>query len=670
MKYSFPDFFKGSTPRGISIAVVAILCIMVVSAGLRYIQLERWRDHREHYFVDKMPQTTTLDSYKWLRYADEYKKGEYYPSDKDELMFYPDDKAKHKDIPMLSWLIAKLSIFSDGNIYRTAIYLTPFLASLFVIPLGLYFYFIGILPAGIAGGIAGSLSIVYLVRTAIGRVDTDALNLFFPLLSSLFILLASEQKNNTKTYVHSALAGLSMWLFYWWYEHPGISLAYLAILIFSLLISKKGLKVLAISVMLFIIFANPWQFKEGLVHLLGFINVYLKPTGVISAGFPDIYATISEVRRSSFNEVLSFLTPFKLLSATGLILFVICGIFNFRKLVPLAPVFALGLLVFISSNRFAMFLAPFVGAGLGYGLYLLSQFFITESEKSFKIKQGAFVVVTAVFMLSSYNSSFDYNPVPSIEVGVYKQIKELKKVTPKDSVIYSWWDYGLAYEFAGFKTFHDGMTQRSPKTYFIAKSFTSPDQHDLYNTVAFLADKGKKGVDALINEGLSPYQIIEQVENNDLPVTKNKYIILYTRDMLLKLGSISQISTWDFNTENFDPFFLRQMRCTTKEGNTLICGQDSINLATGLLNNVYPIKSHTVTIDGKIFNSREFAYQNGFHFIESRWDSGYTDFLIMDDRAYRSNMVQMFVIGNADSELFTEVFNSIPYARAFLVNVR
>jgi dolichyl-diphosphooligosaccharide--protein glycosyltransferase len=193
-----PDIFRGYKKASLSVLLVSVIAVFLISAGLRYIELERWRDAKELYFVDKMPQTTTLDAYKWLRYAQEYKDGIYYPVDKDPLMFYPDAKSKHEQIPMLSWLIAKLSVFSKGNIYRTAVYLMPVLASLFIIPLGLYFYFTGIIPAGIAGGISGSLGIVYLVRTAMGRVDTDAMNLFFPFLTSLFVLLAVNNIDKVK----------------------------------------------------------------------------------------------------------------------------------------------------------------------------------------------------------------------------------------------------------------------------------------------------------------------------------------------------------------------------------------------------------------------------------------------------------------------------------------
>ncbi|GAB1536408.1 undecaprenyl-diphosphooligosaccharide--protein glycotransferase [Geovibrio sp. ADMFC3] len=664
------SFFKGGAAKGLTTALTAVVLVFIMSAGLRYIQLERWREHKEYYFVDKMPQMTTLDSYKWLRYADEYKKGEYYPSDNDPLMFYPDERSKHKTIPMISWLIAKLSVFSDGNIYRTAVYLLPFLASLFVIPLGLYFYFTGMIPAGIAGGIAGSIGIVYLVRTAIGRVDTDAMNLFFPFLTSLFMLLASEAKDSKRLYIHSVLAGLSMWLFYWWYEHPGITVAYLGVFVLVLLLSKAGIKKTAVSVALFALFANPIQLFYGFHHIFDFFAVYITPSGSIAAGFPDVYATITEARRTEISRVLVSLTPFKALSVSGLVLFAVCGLFNFRRMLPLAPVFVLGLMVFKSSNRFGMFLTPFVGIGLGYGIYLLFKAFEDRVKLREQIKYAVSTAVAAAFMLIVYNSSFDFNPSPSIEVGIYKQIRELKKAAPQDAVIYSWWDYGLAYEYAGFTTFHDGMTQRTPKTYYVAKSLSSSSQEELYNTIAFLATEGRTGIDRILSEDKTPQDISAMAAENEIPVQGGRYVVLFTRDMLYKMGAISQLGTWDFETGKSVPFTIINMRCTQKEGDVVICGKDRINLATGIVNSSLPLLSHTVTVNGKLFNSREFPYANGVHLIESRWESGSTDFMILDEKAFRSNMVQMFVIGNADSSRFTEIFNSVPFMRAFVVNGR
>lgn len=672
MKINIPAYLKGFSRTAISVTAIALAVVFLVSAGLRYIQLERWREHRESYFVDRSPQMTTLDAYKWLRYADEYKAGNYYPSDKDPLMFYPDDKAKHETVPMLSWLIAKLSVFSDGNTYRTAVYLMPFLASLFIIPLGLYFYFTGMLPAGLAGGVAGSLGIVYLVRTSVGRVDTDAMNLFFPFLCSLFILLVIKNKDKTyKPLVYSAFAGLSMLLFHWWYEHPGITLAYLGVFALCLAFSRVGLKTAAASFALFVLFANPVYVADGLGHILNFIKVYVTPTGTISAGFPDIYETITEARQADIGRVLATLTPFSFVSVIGLVLFVICGLFNFRRILPLAPVFILGLLVFKSSNRFGMFLAPFVGIGLGYGVYLLWAMLMAKLPVRETFRDGVLAVFTIGFTMLLYMSSFSFNPSPSIAVGVYKQMSELQKALPAGTVLYSWWDYGLAYEYKGFTTFHDGMTQRTPKTYFVAKSLVTDNQTELYNTVAFLGDEGNRGINRMLADGRAPVEVAAAAQENGISVPDGKYAVVFTGDMLYKLGAISYIGTWGFEEgASGSSYRLQALNCTHKDGETLICGRDTVNLNSGLMNGYSPLKSHTVVVNGKLFNSREFPHKDGFHLVESRSEQGFTDFMIMDDDAFDSNLVQMFVIGNVDTSMYTEIHNAVPYMRAFRVNGR
>jgi undecaprenyl-diphosphooligosaccharide--protein glycosyltransferase len=669
MKFNIPAYLKGFSRTAISVTAISLAVVFLVSAGLRYIQLERWREHRESYFVDRMPQMTTLDAYKWLRYADEYKAGEYYPAEKDPLMFYPDNKAKHEQVPMLSWLIAKFSVFSDGNTYRTAVYLMPTLASLFIIPLVLYFFHLGMLPAGLAGGVAGSLGIIYLVRTSIGRVDTDAMNLFFPFLCSLFILLVI--KNKEKPYrplVYSAMAGLSMLLFHWWYEHPGITLAYVGVFVLCLALSRVQLKTAIISFVLFIIFANPLYVQEGLGHMLNFVKVYVTPTGTISAGFPDIYETITEARQADIGRVLESLTPFSILTILGLVLFVFCGIFNFRRILPLAPVFVLGLLVFKSSNRFGMFLAPFVGIGIGYGIYLIWSLFLNRFNIHHVIRDSVLATVAVGVSILIYSSSFSFNPTPSISVGIYKQINELKKNAPEGTVLYSWWDYGLAYEYKGFATFHDGMTQRTPKTFFIAKSLVSDNQTELYNTLAFLASEGNKGINTMISEGKKPSEIVAMSESNDIPVEDDKYTVVFTGDMLYKLGSISYIGTWGFEDKSSGSTYrLQALNCTHKEAETLICGRDSVNLNTGVLNNNIMLKSHRVVVNGRLFNSREFHSGEGYHLVESRSEQGFTDFIIMDDKSFQSNLIQMFVIGNIDTTKYQEIYNAVPFMRAFKV---
>ena len=133
---------------------------------------------------------------------------------------------------------------------------------------------------------------------------------------------------------------------------------------------------------------------------------------------------------------------------------------------------------------------------------------------------------------------------------------------------------------------------------------------------------------------------------------------------------IPRIGSWDFESKRSYPFYLQKLRCTSKEGEVIICGGNRLNLATGLIDNKTPIKSHTVAINGQQFNYREFPYTQGLHFIESRSRTGYMEFYLMEERAFESNLVQMFLLGNYDKDKFKEVFNAVPFMRAFTLNQR
>ena len=102
----------------------------------------------------------------------------------------------YRDVPLLSFLIAHLTPFFNNNYYLTGTLLIPVLASLFLLPLGIYFFRIGVPVSGLLGGLIGTFAGGYYMRSSIGRIDTDMLNLFFPALAGLFILLASKQKRN------------------------------------------------------------------------------------------------------------------------------------------------------------------------------------------------------------------------------------------------------------------------------------------------------------------------------------------------------------------------------------------------------------------------------------------------------------------------------------------
>ena len=391
------------------IFLLALLVCYAVSVNVRYQQFVSWQKNPKAYFVGDRPMMTTLDAPYWLRWAREYNEGIY---GKDELRNYPSGSSefsekqngripdefrtvkrteekiiRYRDVPMLSFLIAKVVPFFGGNYYLAGTLIIPWLASLFMIPLGIYFYRIGFPSAGLLGGLIATFCSEYFTRSSIGRIDTDMLNLFFPVLASLFILEAYQAKTHKNVLLFSALAGLALFLFGWWYNKPGFTMAYFAVLLASLILARVKIHIIAVCSLLFALFAHPDFFSSGTGSVISFLENYwvfedsvqvvVEDNGTNPASFPNVFQTISEAARVPMSEVLRQVLINPLTGWLGFLCFALLAFLRWRVLIPLLPMLALGLLGFQTSRRFIMFLAPLIGVGLGF-LLSLGLFWILE----------------------------------------------------------------------------------------------------------------------------------------------------------------------------------------------------------------------------------------------------------------------------------------------------
>ena len=173
-------------------AVVLLVCFLV-SVLVRYQQFETWEKTPAAYFVGERPMMTTLDAPYWLRWAKEYNEGTY--GQKDGLRGYPESTdtfkeisakelslplkytdqtpassssylsptpeapvIRYRSVPLLSFLIAHIVPFFNNNYYLAGTLLIPVLASLFILPLGMYFFRIGVPVSGLLGGLIGTFA--------------------------------------------------------------------------------------------------------------------------------------------------------------------------------------------------------------------------------------------------------------------------------------------------------------------------------------------------------------------------------------------------------------------------------------------------------------------------------------------------------------------------------
>ena len=354
---------------------------------------------------------TTLDDPYWLRLAREYNEGQKeclrnYPESTDTFkgmsakelslpLKYTDPTPastssslssssgspgfRYRDVSLLSFLIAHSAPFFNYNYYLAGTTLIPVLASLFILPLGYYFFRIGVPLSGLLGGLIGTFAGGYYMRAAIGRIDTDMPNLFFPILAGLLILLAGQAKTERGVLLYAIGAGLSLFLFQWWYQRAGFTLAYFMVLVFSLFVQRIHFRTILVGAFLFVLCAQSATFMSGNRNFQAFLKGYFTiedarevviDNGTTPASFPNTMTTISEVDHVPMNEVLRRVLSNTTLDWIGFLGFCWLAVFKWRVLLPLVPMLALGLLSFQSSNRFIMYLAPFIGIGLGWFLQL------------------------------------------------------------------------------------------------------------------------------------------------------------------------------------------------------------------------------------------------------------------------------------------------------------
>ena len=216
--------------------VVVLLCY-AYSSFVRYEQYKVWEEKAAQYFADQTPMMTTLDSYFWLRWAKEYNDGGI-PQGRDRLRNFPDGKRLQHPVPMISYLIAKVAPSFDNNYYRAGFFLMIGLSGAFIFPLAFYFFLIGYPIAGILGGLFGAVSYEYFIRTGIGRVDTDALMLFFPFLIAVLAFQAAQARKLLNVLIYSCLGGGVTYLLTLWWGKPAYVLPFSAVLFLTLFLHR------------------------------------------------------------------------------------------------------------------------------------------------------------------------------------------------------------------------------------------------------------------------------------------------------------------------------------------------------------------------------------------------------------------------------------------------
>ena len=661
--------------------VVLIILSTLIAAGMnwyvRHWQYQVWEQNPQVFYLDDgTPLFTTTDAPYFLGLAKAIKdEGNFQAF--NEKRVYPLTLKEYEqspppnsllDAPLLSVL---LSLFSQDSspksLLKTGNNMIPITAALTAVMIVLAFGAAGYWLPGAIAGAGGALSFSYVTRSAAGRIDTDQLNLGFFYLMTGLVIFAARCKKHSSAYSMALVAGATFWIFDWWYSKPAFGWAFFVGLIWLSFISSKHVKRVIIQASLFLL-------ASGLVvqgHGISLDNVYLLDT-VKSSGlvFPNTFDTITELRRVEFAEILSRISGTVWLGGISVVGLAFWGLRHPATAIVFGPAAAFALLNFLIGNRAIFYSAPMLWFGFGWALITLARL-VSEKFRQGRAKNAAVLSsVLASFVAVWLASPTSYVQGPTFDKLMVKTFSDINRMTTSDdAVIATWWDYGYMSMFMNqMPTLHDGGSQTSPTTYFIANSLLGVSQERAADRLQQLKRAGSEGVIR---------SIVGQDQSQEASVPERPLYLVLTKDMANWIPSISKIGNWDIingkpkvllGVPSTYQLIYEKLSCEAgNQAHKFICNGVAVDTKTGQFGNQSVLDGMVISRDGRQLNGQKFNNSTSALMLHSEiGERGRSNMLIHKD-LYFSVFHQLFHAGRHDGRYFELVHDDYPNVRVFKV---
>ncbi len=684
----------------------ALVLIAFTAISIRMAEYPLWTNPA--FFVDGEHLMATHDAYTWLAGAKDI--GNY---------------AGHAFSRLLGLMHGLTGLDLAALGFWSPLILVPLLA----IPVALFARSLGLAEGALVFGILTTSGLGYLVRTRLGFCDTDLISLIFPLSVTCLVaagLAAGRQRRDGSGFLSrrellgAVAAGLLGELAVASYPSNATLLFVtyaMALVLGVLLVPKARREAMASGVLLMfaLTFAGwdgafvaglwvAWTMRRPAVFpvVVNWLFFSAVVGGVLYLGnaqdvlwlmaqklffyaktsAPDLTNATAAVKlpeiAQSVREAQSlewaFLGP--RLGGNWIVFFLGMAGFGFvcwrrPALLMFLPFLALGFASVKLGNRFSMYGTVGIGMGLGLGLSEL-MFLLKQSQGRRWIAQ---LSMACVALWPSADFMQEVGPVPVLPPTYAKAFLDLRGTSEPDALLWQWWDYGYAGQYyAERATFGDGARQTGPWLYPLARVHctTSPreaaqlmryfgqvmlESGSVNNTdVRTALFKGDpvaeiRGMDAVAARSFIAE--LERAENVSTAVS-NYFVVSW--ENLRLAGWISYYGNWDIVTGTSSPGKMQriqgEVRIDSAAGSLMINGQpmsiDSLNV-----------------VEEKGTKRLEWPNGSGSHVLINQ---GARQVFLMDDKMYRSMMVQMLI---APPELFAEDFTLVvdrfPWVRAYKV---
>jgi len=557
-----------------------------------------------------------IDPYYFLRYArnylekgyigDEIRNGIEWDNHMVAPLGNPAEKSIHPYI--LAWLYKIMKPFNkDITPMQAASYFPIIFSALSVIPA----FFIGRRLGGNIAGFFSSLMVgiapAFVNRTLWGHADTDAYNIFFPLLIIWLFFEAFEQKDLKIRMIFSGIAGLLTGIYSfawngWWYVFDfilaSIGVYFIYLLIINLkkekvssLIKNKSILNIVTSFLLYFITSAIFVSIFGLGRFVDFFFGPIQFATIKAAAhltlWPNVYTTVAELNPASFSQIIGILGGNLLffISILG-ILFTTTKKDDYGKpdikYASLMFIWYIGIFyASLKGVRFTMMLVPPFALGFGNALGFIYEKGSKYLEKGLNVNKiitgSILIIIYLVLVISPFMAAMATakSDIPIINDAWYNALNKIKTESEKNAIINSWWDFGHHFKYyADRAVTFDGGSQNTPMAHWIGKVLLTDDEelavgilrmldcgsnrafeeldkevNDVSVSVKYLYDLvklDKEGAKKYLMERNISEKTIDAVLNNTHCQPPEDYFIT-SEDMIGKSGVWAHFGSWDFD---------------------------------------------------------------------------------------------------------------------------
>lgn len=501
--------FLGKYASILILFVCVLTGILVRTASLVFIDVSP----QALLFFD-VPLLTSIDGYYYLNNAKLLLNGTY--STLDPLRAFPEGGMLPHYAPLLSYLVAYIAKFLAVDLGWVATVLPVVLSLLICIPVYGFAKRWGGKVNGYFAVLVTLTAHLYATRTAFGMLDTDCMNVTFPLLISWcyfqFGIIKTYQR-----YIFFSLGAILSGLFFWWWDiAPSIVAAFalfppLVAILFFYRAPRKERNVFHIAVLLslfLVAFLIGFEtLKEESSYFVNFFLYVIKAKD-LNLLFPNTGGLNLEQEGLNFIELAANSVGPRVLLLISFIGILQLIIKKKTEFLFLLPVLCIGLLSF-TSVRFLLFLIPILGLGLGY--------FVSSILVVMQYRPIAVVAACCLggFVVWEHISDPPFK-TPYFNSDVVSGMHKIRQLTPKNATIIAMWDVGhpLIY-WSERATLADGKIHDGERSVYLAVPLISDDYRFSANYMQFFGNHGVPGIntilDALGGEQKSGFKFFKNV---------------------------------------------------------------------------------------------------------------------------------------------------------------